>query len=212
MLKIPGIFFFLMLTSMLLPSSGYAQSVLDNPTDDILCLLYYHFANQPPPIDQFAQNAPSVTNSNEFDKAQALSDEKARLQALYNALATVKLIRVNINMSLGTYDTQNGEYDLSGFSGNDYISYNCFDGTSLQLEFNNSDYAQSWTLSESAAQDVLDRNGGSRDVVAISTISLTGINPGAPGDPLVLQGDVKEVTVKGEYNNAPLGHYVVPNQ
>lgn len=205
----------LIVTSSVLLSShiAFAQRVLMNPSDNTMCLLYYHIANQTPPFNQFAQTAPSVVNANEFDQPKALSDEVSQLTALYNSLAGVTVIKININMSMGTYDSQFGEYDLTGFAGNEYINYNCFDNTAtLQLQFDNSDYAESWTLNPSQAQDALNRNGGSRDIVAVSTISLTGINPGAPGDPLVLVGDVKEVKVIGAYNEAPLGGYVVKSQ
>jgi hypothetical protein len=195
------------------PYAAFAERVLMNPSDDTICLLYYHIANQPPPISQFAETAPSVINANEFDRPKALSDEIKSLTALYNSLATVTTIKININMSVGIYNSQFGEYDLSGFAGNEYINYNCFNNTAtLQLQFDNSDYAESWALSPSQAQNVLNLNGGNRDVVAVSTISLTGVNPGAPGDPLVLIGDVKEVRVIGEYNEAPLGGYIVKSQ
>lgn len=193
-------------------TAAHAQSVLVNPTDDTLCLLYYHFAGQTPAFDQLAQNDPSVENANEFDKPAALAAQTQKLKSFYDSLASVKTVKINIDMSLGTYDSQQGEYDLSGFAGDEYLSYYCFNSIRLQLQFDNSDYAQSWTLTLDAAEAVLDKNGGGRDVVAISTIELTGVNPGAPGDPLVLVGDVKKVDVIGEFNNVPLGHYTVATQ
>lgn len=197
----------------LLPASGAkAQQVLRNPSDDTVCLVYYHIANQTPPFAQFAQTEPAVASANEFDQPKALAAAESQLTALYNSLAGVTTLQIDLQMSMGTY-SQLGEYDLDGFGGDESINYNCFGNTfQLQLQFDNSDYAQSWVLNPSQAQDVLARNGGSRAVVASTTIVLTGVSPSAPGEPLILTGDVKKVVVVGGYNKAPLGEYTVKSQ
>jgi hypothetical protein len=191
-------------------SPALADGLLAQPSDDAMCLLYFQFAKTAPPLDDFAAQAAAVRQANEFDRAKATAAEKAKLEALVTSLQSVTSIRVNIGMSLGEYNSAQSEYDLSGFGADEFVSYGCFDGQfRMRLRFDNAPYAQSWSLDPAAAEAVLKRDQGTRDVIAVTTVDLTGVDPAGPGDPPVLVGNVREVSVVGGNNRAPLGHYVV---
>jgi hypothetical protein len=190
-------------------SPAVAGGLLVAPPEETVCLLYYVIAKIPVPLDELAAQANSVQRANEFDHAKAVDAEKTRLNALLASLQQVTTIRLNLEMSMGQYDSGLGEYDLSGFSADEFFSFDCFAKYQLRLQFNNAPDAQAWTLAPAEAEAALKRNQGDRHVVAVTTIDVTGADATAPAGQMVMVGNVREVSVVGAYNHAPLGHYVV---
>lgn len=192
-------------------TSSSGAELLVSPTGEQMCLLYYRELHAPPPLDDFAKQAASVRRANEFDKTAQEAAERTRLAASLDTLADVKFLRINIAMSFSEYDTSLGEYTLSGFGANDYVSFNCFGNHQVNLRIDNSPYAQSWTLSPAAAAQVLKRNHGMRNIIAVSKIEVTGAEAADDGGH-ILVGKVREVQIIGQYTNAPLGSFAVPEK
>ncbi len=186
-----------------------ASDTLISPSDEKLCLLYYRLAKVEPPIADFAKHAKAVESSNEFEKEKRTDEEIKRIKSVYDSMADVKFVRVSLNMSMGDYDGQLGEYTLTGFGPDMFVPYYCFETTQLRLRIDNSPYAQSWALDPKAAEKVLVRNKNERSVTAVSTIELTGADSVAAGDPLELSGRVREVDIFSQNTHVPLGHYAV---
>jgi hypothetical protein len=118
---------------------------------------------------------------------------------------------VNINMAFSEYDSSLGEYTLMGFGADNYLQYTCFADGQLRIRLNNSPWAQSWPLKPAEAEQVLQRNKGSRNIVAVSKIELVGAEPESQQAPFVLIGKLREVTILG-VTNARLGSLVVPDK
>jgi hypothetical protein len=177
----------------------------------MLCLKYYQLANSQPPIEKWADAAPSVRQANEFGKQAAAEKEVSRLRAELYSLADVGFVRLNINMEFSQYDASLGEYTLRGFGADNYLQYSCFADKQLRVRLDNSPWAQSWPLKPAEAEQVLQRNGGSRSIVAVSRIELVGAEPDSQQGPLVLIGKLREVTILG-VTNVRLGSVVVPDK
>ena len=133
------------------------------------------------------------------------------MRRYFQALSDVKTLRVNIAMTFSDYDASLGEYTLSGFGANDYVPFRCFGNEQVNLRMDNSPFAQSWTLSPAEAEQVLKRNRGSRSIIAVSKIDVTGAESGDNGSH-TLVGKVREIDVIGQFTNAPLGAFVVPEK
>lgn len=186
-----------------------AASMVTDPTDDILCLLYYKTAKLDPPLDDFAAQAASVQKANEFDKQKAIDAEKARLQALLSSLQDVTTLRMGLDMQMGQYDSDLGEYDLTGLSPDQFVQFSCFQKQIVRLRFDNASDAQAWTLDAKGAEAALNKNGGDRNILVTLTVALSGVDATAPEDAPVLVGNVTDVVISGEFNHAKLGHYTV---
>jgi hypothetical protein len=189
-----------------------AEHLLVSPSQEAVCLLYYKLASATPPFDDMANESRNVQNKDEFHRPAALAEELSSLHALYASLSEVTSVQVNIQMSLGAYDAELGEFTLSGFGADEFVPFYCFGNRQVHLRLDNSPYAQSWSMNAQQAERVVARNQGSRDVSAVSTIDLVGAEKSLPGDPMVIVGKVREVRVMGLFTHAPLGKYQVPDK
>lgn len=180
---------------------------LINPTTEAMCLLYYKYAKIQPPFEDMANQAPSVKSANEFKKGAAVSAEVKRLSGIFQSVSDVDSIRMPIGMRFSDYDSSLGEYTLSGFGGNSYVGFNCWD-KELHLEFDNSPYASSWSLKPEEAEAALKRNQGLRDIEAVATVQLNTTSTSDNADRLLLlSGDVTHILILGAFTHAKLGEF-----
>jgi hypothetical protein len=67
-------------------NTAQGQQALRNPSDDTVCLFYYHFATQPPRVSQFAQTARAVRDTDEFNRPKAQRHETHTFSGLISDL------------------------------------------------------------------------------------------------------------------------------
>jgi len=193
------------------PTGALAAGPMVDPTNEVMCLLYYQLAKTPAPLDDYAGKNRAVVDANEFDKPAAVAKEKDRLTALVASLQGVTAVRINVNNQFGEYDSTLGGFPLN-FSPDQFLYFNCSDGTQARLRFANAQQAQAWVLDPKTAQADLKKNLNGRDVLTTVDIDLTGVDDTAPGDPLMMVGNITSVAVQGAYNHTPLGQYTVKAQ
>jgi hypothetical protein len=164
----------------------YGERQLDHPDDLQMLMLAYRLENRAPPIATWAGQQSRVAYADEFQRPTLLQDEQGRLQAIYDGTADVGRLRLNVNARFGEYDGARGGYYLDAFMPGTAFHFNAQPSPAerqqrVSLQIDNPEELNFWPLDAAAAQDVLARNGGRRDVTLDSRLRITGINHRSDG-------------------------------
>ncbi|MGR4877062.1 hypothetical protein [Pseudoxanthomonas sp. LARHCG66] len=164
----------------------YGERQLDHPDDLQILLLSYRLEGREPPIATWAGQQSRVVYADEFQRPALLQDEQGRLQSIYDGTADVGRLRMNVTARFGEYDGARGGYYLDAFMPGSVFHFNAQPSPSerqqrVSLQIDNPEELNFWPLDAAAAQDVLARNGGRRDVTLDSRLRITGINRRSDG-------------------------------
>ncbi|MFC6185770.1 hypothetical protein [Pseudoxanthomonas japonensis] len=168
------------------PPSTFGERQLDHPDDLQMLMLAYRLEGREPPIATWAGQQSRVAYADEFQRPALLQDEQGRLQAIYDGTAEVGRLRMNVRAHFGEYDSARGGYYLDAFMPGSVFHFTAQPSPSeraqrISLQVDNPEELNFWPLDAAAAQDVLTRNGGLRDVVLDSRLRITGINRRSEG-------------------------------
>lgn len=176
--------------------AGFGTRELAHPEDLQMLLLGYRLEGRQPPIAEWAAAQHSVATANEFERAEALKREQARLQAVYDGTEGVGLLRMNVNARLSEYDGSRGGYYLDAYTAGSVFRFSTrpapgrFQEETVSLRIDNPGELNFWALDPAAAQEALAKNGGQRDVSLDSRLRITGVSRRSDGPELsaTLQG------------------------
>lgn len=151
-----------------------------------MLMLAYRLEGREPPIATWAGQQSRVAYADEFQRPALLQDEQGRLQAIYDGTAELGRLRMNVRAHFGEYDSARGGYYLDAFMPGSVFHFTAQPSPSeraqrISLQVDNPEELNFWPLDAAAAQDVLTRNGGLRDVVLDSRLRITGINRRSEG-------------------------------
>lgn len=164
----------------------YGERQLDHPDDLQMLLLSYRLEGREPPIATWAGQQSRVVYADEFQRPALLQDEQGRLQAIHDGTADVGRLRLNVNARFGEYDSARGGYYLDAFMPGSVFHFNAQPSPverqqRVSLQIDNPEELNFWPLDAAAAQEVLTRNSGLRDVTLDSRLRITGINRRSDG-------------------------------
>lgn len=168
------------------PAATLGERQLDHPDDLQMLMLAYRLEGREPPIATWAGQQSRVAYADEFQRPALLQDEQGRLQAIYDGTAQVGRLRINVRAHFGEYDGARGGYYLDAFMPGSVFHFTAQPSPSeraqrISLQVDNPEELNFWPLDAAAAQDVLTRNGGLRDVMLDSRLRITGINRRSEG-------------------------------
>lgn len=176
-------------------------TVLDNPDDQNVALLYYSFA-PPAPLQEWIDDDVRRSGANEFQRGAVRQKLETQFRRLSDEAAAVGRVVLHVNANLSEYDAQAGKYYVDLFSNGTTMSWD-YRGKRFQIDFVNAEDAHGWSLTPDAAQKVLDRNSGNRSIVVTATVDLVGHHARADGG--VLEGRVLSYVVDGRWQGTRLG-------
>ena len=163
------------------PAVRFGERQLDHPDNLQILMLAYRLEGRTPPIDEWAAAQSRVVYADEFTRPALLKEEQERLQGIYDGTAEVGRLRMNVNARFGEYDATRGGYYLDAFMPGSAFDFSAQPSPSTQaqrvsLRIDNPEELNFWPLDAAAAQDVLARNSGMRNVVLDSRFVITGIS------------------------------------
>ncbi|WP_202844334.1 hypothetical protein [Luteimonas saliphila] len=162
-------------------ASGFGSRELAHPEDLQMLLLGYRLQGREPPLAEWAAAQYAVVRANEFERGKVREQEQARLQAVYDGTEGVGLLRLNVRANLSEYDASRGGYYLDAFTPGSVFRFSAraapppFREETVSLRIDNPGELNFWPLDPSAAQEVLARNNGQRNVALDSRLRITGI-------------------------------------
>lgn len=164
----------------------YGERQLDHPDDLQMLLLSYRLEGREPPIATWAGQQSRVVYADEFQRPALLQDERGRLRAIHDGTADVGRLRLNVNARFGEYDSARGGYYLDAFMPGSVFHFDAQPSPAerqqrVSLQIDNLEELNFWPLDAAAAQDVLARNSGLRDVTLDSRLRITGVNRRSDG-------------------------------
>lgn len=194
-------------TSAAEPAPRFGERQLDYPDDLQMLMLAYRLEGRQPPIDEWAAAQYRVAHADEFKRPALLEEERQRLQGIYDGTADVGRLRMNVNARFGEYDAARGGYYLDAFmpgSRFDFTAHPAPSATAqrIALQVDNPEELNFWPLDAVAAKDVLERNGGLRDVTLDSRLRITGI--GRRGDGPVIGARLSGYAIGSDRYGNPL--------
>ena len=143
-----------------------------------MILLGYRLLDRQPPFADWAASQYTVQSANEFERPAAQQREQQRLQAVYDGTAGVGRLRLQVSANLSEYDTKRGGYYLDTFAPGTFLTFTARPDShheeTISLSIDNDDELNFWPLDTGAAQQVLEKNGGSRSVTLDSQFLITG--------------------------------------
>lgn len=194
---------------LLLGAPAIAGTPLINPNGDEIYFLQQEYSQTTPVLNSLAQADDSVINADEFQKQHALNQVVGQLKQQEASVKGVTTITVDLNTTFTPYDSDYGEYDFN-ISDGTYIPYTAFQETyqpkAVQIDLINGTDAQSWSLKPDLAQSVLDKTGGTREVILALKLQLESSPPGVQGQPLVLNAKVLSYDVLTQTGGIRIGH------
>ncbi|TNJ33015.1 hypothetical protein [Arenimonas terrae] len=161
--------------------------VLGHPDDLQMVMLGYRLQGRVPPLTEWAAEQPRVKYGNEFERADLLAQESARLQDIYDATADIGRLRLNVNARLSEYDAGRG-----GFYLNAYLPGSRFDFAvqpapypvreeRVTLAVDDRGELNFWSVEVATAQQALARNDNLREVLLDSELQITGVSHRSEG-------------------------------
>ena len=196
------------LLGIIMPMSGRAAEVMNNPDPTSVTLLQYKYSKVAPPYATLAACEESVKSADEFHKDAALKLAQARLAGRFAEMQdTVKLI-INLSSSFSEYDSDHGEYDLDINDGTVISAYNAC-SKEVRIALTNGTNAQTWKLDPAEAQRVLEKNRNIRNVIAILKLTLLPSSQAVDGEPAVLNAKVVGYDVLSLMGDRKLGAVAV---
>lgn len=185
----------------------YGERQLDHPDDLQMLLLSYRLEGREPPIATWAGQQSRVAYADEFQRPALLQDEQGRLQAIYDGTADVGRLRLNVNARFGEYDSARGGYYLDAFMPGSVFHFTAQPSPAerqqrVSLQIDNPEELNFWPLDAAAAQDVLTRNSGLRNVTLDSRLRITGINRRSDGP--VITARLEGYSIGSEHYGRPV--------
>lgn len=187
--------------------AGYGERQIDHPDDLQMLLLAYRLERREPPIATWAGQQSRVMYADEFQRPALLQDEQSRLQSIYDGTADVGRLRLNVNALFGEYDSARGGYYLDSFMPGSAFHFNAQPSPTerqqrVSLQIDNSEELNFWPLDTAAAQDVLTRNSGLRNVTLDSRLRITGIHRRSDGP--VITARLEGYSIGSEHYGRPV--------
>lgn len=180
-------------------SGAFGEGVLAYPDDLQMTMLVYALTDRAPPLEAWAAESQDVRRANEFEKADRLREETARLAAVYETVKTAGFLQLRLRSQLSQYDGVKGGYYLTAFSPGRQTTFDGREPVNLQLT-NMSD-AFFWSVKVPRAQDILEQTG--RNVSIDVTVRLTGSERRSSG--LVVKGRIETYGIYSQrYNDERL--------
>ena len=186
------------LAALLSISSAAADAPIADPTQEIRALLLTRLSGGVPDFEARALASPMVRKANEFDRAEAVAAEVARLNAIWSRLGDDPSIQITLRGGLGEYDATAGGFPINVFAPGTFIT-----GTT-PITFTNASAARIFPVAVEDGRDVLRRAAGTRGVtvsVTLDRLAPSVVRPGA------IEGRIAEVVVVGAGVDE-LGRYV----
>lgn len=178
---------------------------LEHPDAQSIALLYHSFA-PPAPVEEWIEADMRGSGANEFQRAPQRAKLEERFRRLVDEAGRVGRLVLHINAELSEYDAQGQRYYLDLFGSGSHLSWD-YRGNQYTLDFANREDAQGWSLAPDAAQAVLERNRGSRDVVVTVTVDIVGHHARSNGG--MLDGRITGYVIDGRWTDARLGQVTV---
>lgn len=196
-------------------SAGTAAGAqrLDNPDDLQMVMLGYRLLGQPPPLADWAAAQYAVQSANEFERAAVLQREQQRLQAIYDSTAGVGRLRLQVSAGLSEYDANRGGYYLDAFAPGSVFTFTARPTPrreeKVALSIGNEGELNFWPLAAGTAQQVLQQNGGHREVTLDSQFRITGATQRSDGP--VIAARLQRYAIAGDRYGEPslLGERVI---
>ena len=158
---------------------------LAHPEGLQMLLFAYRLEGRVPPIGEWAAAQQRVRSANEFERGEVLREERARLQAVYDGTAQVGRLRMNVGASFSEYDASRGGYYLNAFTPGSLFTFSARpDGSrseTVSLRIDNPGELNFWALDPAAAQELLTKNGGQRNVTLDARLRITGVSRRSDG-------------------------------
>lgn len=185
----------------------YGERQLDHPDDLQMLLLSYRLEGREPPIATWAGQQSRVVYADEFQRPALLQDEQGRLQSIYDGTADIGRLRLNVNARFGEYDSARGGYYLDAFMPGSVFHFNAQPSPAerqqrVSLQIDNPEELNFWPLDAAAAQDVLTRNSGLRDLTLDSRLRITGVNRRSDGP--VITARLEGYSIGSEHYGRPV--------
>lgn len=196
--------------------TGIGTRVLSHPDDLQLVLLGYRLRGSQPPIADWAVAQHAVVRANEFERANVVRQEQARLQGIYDSTADVGRLRFDVRAQLSEYDGARGGYYLDAFAPGSVFNFSAriaahpFTEESITLQVQNEEELNFWPLDAAAAQEALRRNNGMRNVVLDSQFRVLGVAQRSGGPVILLRLQRYAITSTKYGQPAVLGEQVFP--
>lgn len=175
------------------PASSRTRELTD-PNGDALGWVYLDWSGVDPKLAEVAQRNVPLQGKidgeivNEFNRAELVAKEHARLQSLFDAHKGVGFVTFNIRGNLSAYDPNYGEFYISAFSPGSSVGFGTFHqnrysgGTglanfSINLKLSNALDAYVWKVTADEAAKVIaafEREGvaGTRGVYARTKLKI----------------------------------------
>ncbi|MCK5745420.1 MAG: hypothetical protein KAH44_04360 [Oricola sp.] len=180
-------------------ASALGEETLAYPDDLQMTMLAYRLTGRQPPLEDWAAEEYDVIRADEFNKAQKLAEETARLAAIYEATEHVGYLQYRLRSQLSQYDGAKGGYYLTAFSPGQQTTFSGRESVSVQLD-NMSD-AFFWAMGAAEAQEILAHT--SRNVTIDVKVRLTGTERRSSG--ILIKGRIAEYGVYSQrYNDERL--------
>lgn len=189
------------------PADVPGDRVLQQPEDLQLLMLAYRLQGRPPPIADWAAANVAAAYANEFDRPRLLAEDTARLQEIYDGTAGVGGLRLNVRADLSEYDAARGGFYLDAYLPGSSIAFEARPAAHpvrperVSLAVVNDEELNFWALDPATARQVLERNGGARNVVLDSRFRILGA--ARRGDGVVLDVQLLGYAINSDrYNDA----------
>lgn len=187
------------LAVILAVSSATADEPIINPTDEVRVLLLSKLSGEVPNFEAFARASPAVRAADEFDRADAVTAELARLNELWSSFDEETTIKINLRGRLGEYDAGAGGFPLDVFAPGTFV------GGATPITYTNASAARIFPVPVEEARDMIGRTiAGARGVTV--SVTLARLAPSVVRAD-ALEGRIAEVVVTGAAGDE-LGRYV----
>lgn len=191
-------------------AAAEAARTLAQPADLDLYFLAYQAAGVDPPFGALAGRDPKVERADEFTRQKTADDVERQLRARAESVRDVRFLQVNINATIGEYDSRYGEFTFAGLGDGTYIPSGRVFGSDVRIALVNGGQVQSWPLDAAAAEAALRRNRGERWVTLALRLEIAGAERPVDGVPLVLQAKIIGCDIMAGDGTTRLGS-VAPN-
>ncbi|MBM2578174.1 hypothetical protein JQC91_17845 [Jannaschia sp. Os4] len=186
------------LALILAVSSATADEPIVGPTDEVRILLLSRLSGEVPNFEALARASPTVRSADEFDRADAVAAEVARLNELWSDFDEETAIQINLRGRLGEYDAGAGGFPLDVFAPGTFV------GGSTPITYRNASDARIFPVPSDQGRDVVAQtDAGLRGVtvsVTLDRLAPSVVRAGA------IEGRIAEVVVTGAVGDE-LGRY-----
>lgn len=143
------------------PQQARAQAQPDGFDPVEAALIYHRLTGEPLDLRAAAEQSDLVRRASNFDRADALKAETARLQARLDAADPQREFRIRVNDSISQYDHERGEFSIMLFAPGYFVPVQAF-RQSYRIVFANADSARPIAMPKEQAREFdlqLDRVG-----------------------------------------------------